>query len=1111
MKERLSTSSDLQSDALATPQEYRGTEPLEETRDDFNLFYPDDAAKRKKPPTTADIEKMVEQGDDDEETMLHNISPRVRIPFWHKVKDAVWPSYLINHIFDYPSFRVVFRTWAASFVGTILMAVVPLLKWQGSAAFMLHITVFLNPPGGGLIIWVFLSLVLMCAYCCYVWAHIIIAQAISQAIKGWKPKEYYIQLAIERGVCSASMAKQELSNCITNYTYTGAYLDARQTVIFVIATVFALVGIRLSEPIHVLCKLGKVMATIMIAVLFCYTIFIPYWDPNSIAKTIFKPMGLMFVINTICAFIFFPETLNFQYFKSQSEVLQGLRAASANNLRLVQTLKPSEDSFVNYAHLAKDVIGLRGKLAMLEVQASVIPFEISYGRFDRGDVGEVRLAVNVVISSLAGFEFFYGLFEERKEFTRNHFGGRRSSVATADSKLYSTMDDYKKAGGFEASVRRRQIQKRMNDISPNHQVTLADLDLIAKFITDNLTPILVTADTALELAAKWLNDANHFRIYSRLHGWKKKVALQQENAARIVKCRQEIEEALKQHEAQHEYFQELLEATNVGDEALLCMINQLSSFLQSTKQLCKALFYMLLVFEGIDQTRPTPKVITYLTRPKHDPATHLFRNHVTVEEEYPLEFTSRVQQRDPDNYPPVNNFQRFWKFAINFYKKYILSKRLWTCIYGALFVIASASPFFFRNSAGYYFKEKILWVVVMTGLSLTDNTGVTWYNFGAKVSYSVVGCITGMVMWYICCGNSFGFAAVCGVVFAFLLYYRHFSKHELIIPALLWPVTASLVLGASWVDYHGNLLANIGWGWRPFVIRLICVVVGLVLAALLSLFPTPLLSKVMLRNILSKTVDDFGNLQCLVAKFAENRARDPTVVIKKRHDFVTQKLRQVLLRLLRSQQLTIGLQHELPLIGYWPDSKYKRLTKLITEIVLLYNLIYQLFGEFDDPEKMIPTAFKRLGWDLTDFLANLFAIVQMCAEALHDGGALPRVTQATLALKHMELLLDQWGTRQLSYSERWYNDPEMTPDEEESREDSIIQKMPSAMKNFDYSRFFSHDGQCAINILLYGHIMYSAYDEMVSIIKSLVGEKYDYSENLLFSGDDLSSFHAKVQ
>lgn len=1101
MKERLSTSSSLHSGLLVTPQEYRGTEPLKETRDEWNLFYPDDAEKRKNPPKTRDIEKAVEGGDDAEETLLHTISPRVRIPFWVKVKDAVRPSYILDHM-DYPSFRVAFRTWVASFVSTVLMAATHLLKWLGTAAFMTHITVFLTPPGGGLVIWVFLSMLLMLVYSCYVWVHIIIGQAISQSIKGWPPKQHFVQLAFDRGACSPSMDAKTLEACMSEYTYTGVFLDARQTVILVIATMFALVGIRLTEPIHVLCKLGKVMSTIMITVLFCYQLFIPYWDPYSVAVTMLKPTGITFALNVVCAVLFFPETLNFQFFKTQSSILDGLRQCSANNLRLVRTLKPSEDSFVNYAHLSRDVLAQRGKLPQLETQASVVPFEISYGRFDKGDVGEIRLAVNTVISSLAGFEFFYGLFEERKEFTKNHFGGRRGSVATADSKLYSTMDDYKRAGGFEASVRRRQIRKRMDDISPNHRVSIDDLDFIAKFISDNLILILVTADTALESANKWLADANHFRIYSRIYGWKQHVATQQENAMRIVKNRQEIEEALTSHEANHTYFKELLENTDVGDEARLCMINQLSSFLQSTKTLCKLIVYLLLVFEEIDNVRPVPTVITYFTKARHDPATHLFRNHVTDEDELPLELHSRVVLRDPDNYPPVNTFQRIGKAFLSFYKNVILSKRLWKCINGAFFVIASASPYFFKKLAGFYFKKKLLWVVVMTGLSLTDNTGQTWYNFGAKVTYSIVGCITGMVMWYICCGNSIGFGAVCGVVFAYLLYYRHFSKHESIIPALLWPVTAALVLGTSWVDYHGSLLANIGQGWGPFVVRLICVIVGLILAALLSLIPTPLLSKKMLRNILSKTVDDFGNLQCLVAKFAESRVHDPSIRINKRHDFVTQKLRLVMLRLLRSQQLTIGLQHELPLVGYWPEMKYKRLTKLVTEVVQLYNLIYQLFGEIDDPESLIPTSFKRLGWDLTDFLADLFLIVQMCSEALGDGGALPRVTQATLALKHMELLLDQWGTRQLSYSERWYNDPEMTPDEEESREDTIMQKMPLVMKNFDYTRFFSHDGQCAINILLYGHIMYSAYDEMMSIIKSLVGEKYDYSEHLLLENDD---------
>jgi hypothetical protein len=78
--------------------------------------------------------------------------------------------------------------------------------------------------------------------------------------------------------------------------------------------------------------------------------------------------------------------------------------------------------------------------------------------------------------------------------------------------------------------------------------------------------------------------------------------------------------------------------------------------------------------------------------------------------------------------------------------------------------IALALPAVLTSSAGFYYREKGLWALIMAQTGLVAYTADFVYGFALRTIGTVVGGILGMVCWYIEAGNGpgnpYGMAAI---------------------------------------------------------------------------------------------------------------------------------------------------------------------------------------------------------------------------------------------------------------------------------------------------------------------------------------------------------------
>ncbi|KAK6197907.1 uncharacterized protein RJT21DRAFT_122722 [Scheffersomyces amazonensis] len=1024
--------------------------------------------------------------------------PRSKESLWRKTLFIIRPGYIIDHL-DYGSFKVAVRTWLQVWISAILCAIPGTSHWMGSAAYLMQIIGFIAVAGGTPIIMnIYISFAAI-LFSCFAWVHAIIAMKLNNRFHDYITQDQLARKLIDEGSCTVD----NISQCMIDNIFSGRYLQVRSAVVYCLAIITCFTIMGLAQSLQKTLRVAFVAGVIALIINCCYGVFFPIFDPLEIGLSVMKPMGLAFALKSFLAVVIFPTTASFQYLDGSAKLLKGLKKASENHLRLFKTLKPSADNFSGYKQYSSDITSIRNKLGALEIMAGMAKLEVSYGRFDLGDLGEFRSLLKNLVSISSGYNYYYETFSQRRNFALQIFSNyaRRSSAASVHRSEVGTRflttvlhESYKKVGEFENSNRENSLKKRFWSIDPKDRVTLEDLDNIADFIKEHFQYLLQVSDEVFQLLIEWLSAANNYRTYSLLFPSQRKshVLKQKENHKRLLAAKEKLESVIVEvcekacSQAQSQF-------TGRNEEVLLCLLSQVSLFLYLSKRHSYHLLKMVDLFLSIDAIRPEPVLITWFTNSKREVPKNIMRVH-SDSNEVPQFLSSNVQTRDPDSLPPDNFIQVLGKYFVKVYYL-LLRPDIWFWIRSGILVCVGATPYFVRTTANWYYSNRLIWLVIMIGVSTSESVGETMYVIWSKLFYSFFGSLLGLVGWYISAGrgpgNYYGYSAVTAVIYIYLSYYRHFSIHLTFVPAILFAVTTALVLGTSWIDGQFNKLANVGEGFRVAWIRFVSVVIGLTIGLFACLIPKPLTSKYELRHILSNVIEETGNLHSDISSFAMKRLEDPSYHLSSRHDKITERLRYALLQLAGTSSLMVPLHHEIPLTGYWPEEKYRRLQTILIDITQLYFYLFSIFNLIEDPKKWNRKILRKVGWTNSSIVADIFTILHMSADALKTCNSLPKITSSNTSLKHIDSLMHQWGINRISINERFYRD-----------DGNLDSGLRSTLKdstndsNLDYNTFFSHDGQLLVVSLLFAHMIYKRLDELMILIKGLVGEKFDYDSSI---------------
>lgn len=134
--------------------------------------------------------------------------------------------------------------------------------------------------------------------------------------------------------------------------------------------------------------------------------------------------------------------------------------------------------------------------------------------------------------------------------------------------------------------------------------------------------------------------------------------------------------------------------------------------------------------------------------------------------------------------------------------------------------IALAIPGVVKTSAGFYYREKGFWALIMAQMALVPYTSDFVSGLLVRVAGTAIGGVIGLLCWYIGSGsgpgNPYGLAAITGVAIVILMWWRLFAPADQIQAPIMMAATMYLVVSYSWMDTHSPAYGDPGVGYTVF-------------------------------------------------------------------------------------------------------------------------------------------------------------------------------------------------------------------------------------------------------------------------------------------------------
>ncbi|CAO3597555.1 unnamed protein product [Absidia cylindrospora] len=289
--------------------------------------------------------------------------------------------------------------------------------------------------------------------------------------------------------------------------------------------------------------------------------------------------------------------------------------------------------------------------------------------------------------------------------------------------------------------------------------------------------------------------------------------------------------------------------------------------------------------------------------------------------------TSRLYM-DPDVSPPSTTMERFFNKIYNcllWFKDIDTMFALKTAVGMVLLAIPAWMP----QSAGWFADWRGQWSLITLCLWIFPTPGMFFFGLYSRVLGSVVGAVLGIVVWEITRGNPYGLGVVCFILFI-PLYHVFFFSAVYRVAGLMGKITMILVIVYAYNSdlQGGNYVEPV---YTVAGKRLLAVVVGIVAAGILLLFPAPVQGRVELRKRLAKTIRDIGRLYGIVtAELTSNKmAAEPTLQQQKAFRRIALDIRR---QIADERNLLAHAKYEPPLRGKFQAKRYSQILEIVDSL-----------------------------------------------------------------------------------------------------------------------------------------------------------------------------------
>ncbi|KAG6003381.1 hypothetical protein E4U43_000926 [Claviceps pusilla] len=809
------------------------------------------------------------------------------------------PAWL-NH-FNRNDLKVTLRCWVAVWIAVLLIFINPSLQSIGLSTFFAAVVLFIVPPAGILMVYLLASLSLLLGMC-LAWAWGLLTMKAAFAVRSESEMQSLRQSLQQQVAVVVNQTGQPPALVTSELVFDGFFLDAPVVAIYYVMCcvfIYALARVRYANAKLVLLQ---IFGTIVIDVFLVTGPVLTQFNAK-LARVLVEPAVIGVALGVACSVLIFPQSTSYVLLSQMEQLIRLLEAPLESTRRLLSAESLSDDADADAdadADMRASKAAIVGTLKAMGPSLAFLPLDSSSGRWNADDVkslyGRVRDAV------AAGL-FLLDFHIARTAATAQMERLSMSMVVTKTVKSTTTSpqnattpthqhgqdhhDGDEKGRDFTSNVVDAMKSPEQSRIRPG----------LLEALQATTAEVLQVSSLAIKLAAEAVHVVNSTRWYQSVSSKTRLQRLQpelKEMQARLQTARHACvansNDAVVEAHADLFDEQGLLTASSSNPLALNGLVvsmvleerianaaattekvvDYIAQLLELRTQqriwLPTRLRYAFSWLTSRDIAAPVPGGPTDAAVDPDDVETQMEAEaEAEAEAETETQTQTQVQTQTQtqtliktqmeDTHQRLRMVRKGNRGVRAPKKKGRLTRAVvgtyrWLFNPGGIYAlrmvivtIALSIPSSLPSTAGFFYREKGIWAVIMAQTCLLMYMADFTFSLASRGLGTVIGGVLGMVAWYAGSGsgvgNPFGMGATTAVIAVMLMWWRLYLPAALAQASIMTASTFMLIVGYSWDQYHLVQYGQPGVGYQTFWKRLVMVLIGFAAAFIVQIFPKP--------------------------------------------------------------------------------------------------------------------------------------------------------------------------------------------------------------------------------------------------------------------------------
>lgn len=786
----------------------------------------------------------------------------------------------LNH-FNANDLKVTFRCWVAVWVATILMFINPALHNISIATFFGAIVLYIVPPTGILMIYLLASLSLLLGMC-LAWAWGLLSMKAALAIRPEAETQALLQSLQEQAVTIANQTGQPPAAIAAKLVYDGYMLDARVIAIyFVMCCVFiyALARLRYANGKLVLLQL---FGTIVIDVFLLTGPILTKFNAK-LAQVLVKPGAIGIGLGAACCLLVFPQSTSYVVLGQMEQLIRAVEAPLDATRRYF-----AGDETLDDAELRASKGAIIGIFKTMEPALAFLPLDLSRGKWNADDVKGLQGRVRDAIAA--------GLFLLDFHIARVSAAARADRLGTTHSAVQepsdSTNSDEMHNNGDEKPTFNTGLVDALN--SPEQSFVRPGLLETLKGTT---ATILDLNSQSIRAAAEVVHVINTGRWYFSAARTKKLDGLKENLTELRAKLQSSRESCVTNTnnaiiEAHADLFDEQGQLKNQGDVQPLSLNGIILSMVLEERIVTTAATTEGILDHIIELLQLRTKQRVWLPSRLRYAFSWLFSGKIAA----PVAGASTTPAEDPDDILEqaeethrrlrlVSKGNAAPKRRRGFLTRGVIGTYKWLTNPGGMYAlrmvvvtVALSIPAVLPNTAGFFYREKGIWAVIMAQTCLLMYMADFTFSLVSRGLGTVLGGALALIAWYAGSGtgigNPYGLGATTAVISLILMWWRIYLPPAFAQASIMTASTFVLIIGFSWDENHIVQYGLPGIGYVAFWKRLVTVLIGFAAAFIVQIFPKPPSATRYVCKTLANTIRSLNDHYALLVSQWSHPGRD---------------------------------------------------------------------------------------------------------------------------------------------------------------------------------------------------------------------------------------------